>query len=109
MFSSRAWFGGRLVGSDDAFAGAEDAVPNCLVDSEMVWLDLRHPSPRGWNHWNLRKFEINKICSSKIDYKTDLLKQSQNNDKNDKTGDLRSANLISNSKMYPNVFLGHRP
>ncbi|CAL1131570.1 unnamed protein product, partial [Cladocopium goreaui] len=34
MGSHRAWFGGRLAGVDDAFAGAEDAVPDC--DSEVV-------------------------------------------------------------------------
>ena len=46
MGSHRAWFGGRLAGVDDAFAGAEDAVPDC--DSEVVSTELNFDGLRGY-------------------------------------------------------------
>ncbi|CAJ1461412.1 unnamed protein product [Effrenium voratum] len=32
----RAWFGGKLVGADDAFKGAQDEVPSVTEDCELV-------------------------------------------------------------------------
>ena len=46
MGSHRAWFGGRLPGVDDAFAGAEDAVPDC--DSEVVSAELNFDGLGGY-------------------------------------------------------------
>ena len=35
MASYRAYFGGKVPGADDAFAGAEDVVPTC-AEGESV-------------------------------------------------------------------------
>ena len=36
MASYRAYFGGKVPGADDAFAGAEDVVPTCAEESQLV-------------------------------------------------------------------------
>ena len=38
MSARRAWFGGKLVGADDAFKGAQDEVPSVTEDCELVRL-----------------------------------------------------------------------
>ena len=48
MASHRAWFGGRLCGVDDAFAGAEDVVPDCDSDSEVVSTELNFDGLGGY-------------------------------------------------------------
>ena len=37
--AQRAWFGGRPVGADDSFGGAEDVLPSIGEESELVSLD----------------------------------------------------------------------
>ena len=36
MASYRAYFGGKVPGADDAFAGSEDVVPTCAEESQLV-------------------------------------------------------------------------
>lgn len=57
MASYRAYFGGKVPGADDAFAGAEDVVPTCAEESQLVWLLRKHGKsfPKGLFHNNDRK------------------------------------------------------